>query len=183
MNLRDNNIGIIAGGGKFPFMVAEAAKKQGFRVVAVAHKGETDTALDEVVDDVTWINLGQLGKLINTFKDKGIKKALMAGTISKERMFGKVKFDLKGISLISRLAIFHDDNILRAVADQLAKDGIEIISSTEYLPELLAPKGYLTKKKPGKKEKEERAWRVPDRNHAWRASNEEAKNSGWQGQA
>jgi UDP-2,3-diacylglucosamine hydrolase len=155
MNLQDNNIGIIAGGGKFPFMVAEAAKKQGFQVIAVAHKGETDTALDEAVDDIVWINLGQLGKLINAFKDKGIQKALMAGTISKERMFGKVKFDLKGISLISRLAIFHDDNILRAVADQLAKDGIEIISSTEYLPELLAPSGSLTKKKPGKKEKED----------------------------
>lgn len=136
-------------------MVADSAKKQGLRVVAVAHKDETDPVLAERVDVITWINLGQLGRLIHALKRNGVQKALMAGTVSKRRMFEKVRFDLKGISLISRLAVFHDDNILRAVASQLAKDGIEIVPSTQYLPELLAPPGCLTEKRPGKEEKED----------------------------
>ena len=157
-----DSIGIISGGGKFPLMVAESARKKGLRVVAVAHKGETDPALGDHVDNIIWINLGQLGRLIGSLKNNGIGKAVMAGTISKHRMFERARPDLKGISLITKLAIFHDDGILRAVAEQLAKNGIEIVSSTEYLPELLSPKGCLTKKKPGKKEEEDIrfGWRV-----------------------
>ncbi len=148
----ENNIGLIAGGGKFPIMVAHSAREKGFRVIAVAHKGETDPALTDSVHGITWIHLGQLGRLISVFKKKGVQKALMAGTISKRRMFEKIRPDIKGISLMSKLAIFHDDGILRAVANQLAKDGIEIVSSTEYLPELLSPRGCLTRKKPVKNE-------------------------------
>jgi DUF1009 family protein len=148
-------LGLIAGGGKFPLIVADSARKHGLRVIAVAHKGETDPLLAKSVDEITWINLGQLGRLIHILKKNGVHEALMAGTVSKRRMFEKVKFDLKGISLISRLAIFHDDNILRAVASQLAKEGIEIVSSTQFLPELLAPTGCLTEKRPGKKEMED----------------------------
>jgi UDP-2,3-diacylglucosamine hydrolase len=145
-------IGLIAGGGRFPLMVADSARKQGVRVVAVAHNGETDPALADSVDKITWVKLGQLGKLISSFKKEGVQKALMAGTITKSSMFGKVMPDLKGLSLLSRIAIFHDDGILRAVSDELAKEGIEIVSSTVYLPELLAPKGCLTKRRPGKKQ-------------------------------
>ncbi len=148
-------IGLIAGGGSFPFMVASSIRKRGARVVAVAHLGDTDPALADVVDKITWIKLGQLGKLISSFKRDGVHKALMAGTITKRQMFGRVRPDLKGLSLISRIAVFHDDGILRAVATELDKEGIEIISSTQYLPELLAPKGCLTKKKPGRKQEED----------------------------
>jgi UDP-2,3-diacylglucosamine hydrolase len=148
-------IGLIAGGGRFPFMVASSARKRGARVVAVAHLGDTDPALADVVDKITWIKLGQLGKLISSFKKDGVRKALMAGTITKSRMFGRVRPDLKGLSLLSRIAILHDDGILRGLATELAKEGVEIISSTHYMPELLAPKGCLTKKKPGKKQEED----------------------------
>jgi DUF1009 family protein len=86
--------------------------------------------------------------LIKIFKENNVQKAVMAGTITKRRMFGPIRPDLKGLSLISRLAVFHDDGILRAVADELAKEGIEIISASHYLPELIAPLGVLTKKKP-----------------------------------
>jgi hypothetical protein len=148
-------IGLIAGGGRFPLMVASSVRKRGARVVAVAHLGDTDPALADVVDKITWIKLGQLGKLISSFKKDGVRKALMAGTITKRRMFGKVRPDLKGLSLFSRIAILHDDGILRALATELAKEGVEIISSTYYLPELLAPKGCLTKKRPGRKQEED----------------------------
>jgi UDP-2,3-diacylglucosamine hydrolase len=150
-----DKIGIIAGGGKFPLMAADAARKKGFYVVALAHDGDTDPALADMTDKITWIRLGQLGKIFKVFKQEGVQKALMAGSISKRKMFGKARPDLKGLALISKLAILHDDGILRAVASEFEKEGIEIISSTQYLPELLAPKGCLTRKKPDKGQEED----------------------------
>ena len=150
-----DSLGIIAGGGQFPIMVAEAAKKRGLHVFAVAHYGETEPALSQKVDEIIWIKLGQLGHMIKAFKKSGVSKTLMAGSIAKRRMFDNIRPDVKGLTVMSKLAIFHDDDILRAVAAELAKEGIEIVPSTLYLPELLAPPGCLTKRKPGKSEKAE----------------------------
>jgi len=148
-------IGLIAGGGRFPLMMADSAQKQGFRVLAVAHRGETDPALANNVEKIIWIKLGQLGRLIDVLKKNNVRKALMAGTITKQRMFGNIQPDLKGLTLMSKMAIFHDDGILRAVARELEKEGIDIISSTSFMPELLASPGCLTRRKPTKKEKED----------------------------
>jgi len=148
-------IGIIAGGGQFPRMVAEAARKKGIFVAAVAHHDETDPSLAEHVDAISWVKLGQLGRIIRALKKSGARKTLMAGTINKRRMFENLRPDLKGLSVMSKLAIFHDDDILRAVARELAKEGIEIIPSTQFLPELLAPPGNLTSKKPTRAERED----------------------------
>lgn len=136
-------------------MAAESARKQGIYVVALAHHGDTDPALADIVDKITWIKLGQLGKIIGIFKREGVRKAIMAGSISKSNMFRKMRPDLKGINLISRMAILHDDGILRAVASEFAKEGIEIVSSTRYLPDLIVPEGCLTKKRPDKHQKED----------------------------
>ncbi|MBW2217276.1 MAG: UDP-2,3-diacylglucosamine diphosphatase LpxI [Deltaproteobacteria bacterium] len=154
MSEESESIGLIAGGGQFPLLVAEAAGKQDLRVVAVAHLGETDQSLSDLVDEITWIKLGQFGQLIKTFRKHGVKKALMAGSINKSRMFD-IRPDLKGLALMSKLAVFHDDDILGAFADELAKEGIEIVSSTIHVPELLSPSGCLTKRKPKKVEKED----------------------------
>jgi DUF1009 family protein len=155
MHASHDSIGIIAGGGKFPLMVAAAAREKGSYVVAVAHQGETDPALAKSVDKIIWIKLGQLGKLISALKNNSIGKAVMAGTITKRRMFNDISPDIKGLALISKMAIFHDDGILRAVAEELAGQGIEIISSTIYLPELVTPSGNFTRKKPGKADRED----------------------------
>lgn len=154
-------IGIIAGGGQFPFMVADAIRKQGYRVVAVAHQDETDPELANRVDEIVWIRLGQLGQLIKALKKNGAQKALMAGTIAKRLMF-KMRPDLKGLTLMSKIAIFHDDGILRSLARELEKEGITIVSATSFIPELLTPAGCLTKRRPTKKEKEDIAfgWRI-----------------------
>jgi len=149
---KGETIGLIAGGGQFPIIVAEAIRKQGFRVVAVAHSGESDPSISDKVDEVVWIRLGQLGQLIRGLKNAGAAKALMAGSITKKRMFQDIRPDLRGLAVMSKLAVFHDDDILRALAGELAKEGIEVVSSTAYLPELLAPPGCLTKKKPNKNE-------------------------------
>ncbi len=147
-------IGLIAGGGQFPLMAAQAARKQGLRVVAVALLGETDTALSEEVDHLVWIKLGQLGRLIKAFKKYDVRNALMAGGIRKRRMF-EIRPDLRALSVVSKLAVFHDDDILRALARELAGEGIEIVSSISYLPQLLAPPGCFTKRRPSKTEKED----------------------------
>ena len=154
--MTDNpTIGIIAGGGQFPLMVAEAAKARGLRTVAVALYGETEPVLSEKVDKIIWIKLGQLGHLIKAFRTEGVKNAIMAGSITKKRMFENLRPDLKGLAIMTKLAVFHDDDILRAVADELAGEGIEIVSSTAYLPELLVEEGCFTKRKPGKEEMED----------------------------
>ncbi|MGD9160173.1 MAG: UDP-2,3-diacylglucosamine diphosphatase LpxI [Desulfobacteraceae bacterium] len=150
-----DNIGIIAGGGQFPMMVADAARKKGMRVTAVAFEGEADRELSDKVDDIEWIKLGQLGKLIKAFKKRNVIKALMAGSINKSKMFGNIKPDIKGLAFLSKFAIFHDDNILRALANELYEEGIEIVSSTIYLQDLLATEGCLTKRRPDKDEKKD----------------------------
>ena len=148
-------LGLIAGGGQFPLMVAEAARKSDFHIIAVAVHGETDPSLSDKVDKIVWIKLGQLGHLIKAFRKEGVQEALMAGTITKKRMFENILPDLKGLAIMSKLAIFHDDDILRAVANELAKVGIEIVSSTAHLPELIAPAGCMTRRKPDKTENED----------------------------
>jgi len=106
-------VGMIAGGGQFPLLIADAARKQGVRIVAVAHHDETEPSLSDKVDEIVWIKLGQLGQLIKAFKKNGVRNALMAGTITKKRMFENIRPDLKGLAILSRLAIFHDDDILQ----------------------------------------------------------------------
>ena len=135
---------------------------KGLHVTAVAFEGEANQGLSDKVDEIEWIKLGQLGKLIKVFKQKNVSKALMAGSINKSKMFGKVKPDLRGVAFLSKFAIFHDDNILRALANELHEEGIEIVSSTIYLPDLLTPEGCLTKRKPGKDEKKdiEIGWKI-----------------------
>ncbi len=155
-------IGIIAGGGKFPILIARAAKKRGLKVFAVAYEGEADKELEKEVDGICWLSLGQFGGLIRAFKKEGIDKVMMAGTIKKRRMFGNIKFDLKGISVLAKISFFHDDGILKTVANELLREGIEVISATEFLPEILAPEGCLTKRKPSREEEEDIrfGWRI-----------------------
>jgi DUF1009 family protein len=155
MTEKSKVVGLIAGGGQFPLMVAEAARKQGYRVLAVAHIGDTESSLSEKVDEIVWIKLGQLGKLIKALKKGGVNKALMAGSITKKRMFEGARPDLKGLALMSKLAVLHDDDILSAVAKEMADQGIEIVSSTSHLPELTAPLGCLTRRGLTSSEKED----------------------------
>lgn len=148
-------LGLIAGGGQFPMMVAHAARERGLEVVAVAIEGETDPNLAGAVDRISWIKLGQLGRLIRVFQDNGAAQAIMAGTITKPRMFKDIHPDLKAVALFARMKLFHDDEILRALADTLAREGVEIVPSTLFLPELGAPKGCLTQRRPTREERED----------------------------
>jgi len=137
-------LGLIAGSGTFPLTVAQAARQEGYRIIAVAHQGESDPELASQVDELTWIYVGELNKLISVFKKAGVSDAVMAGGIKKVRLFGNARPDLRTLSLLARVGIKKDDSLLRAVADELASEGIRIRSATEMLAGILMPKGLLT---------------------------------------
>lgn len=148
-----NKIGLIAGNGLFPLEFARAAKAKGMEVIVVAHDGETTPEIEGIADHVLWIKVGQLGKLIKFFKEQGVKDALMAGGIKKTHLFSNLRPDLKGAALLARMIHNKDDQILRAVAQDLEAEGITVRESTLLLDNILAPTGVLTKRKPSKDER------------------------------
>ena len=141
-------IGLIAGNGKFPLIFAAEAKRQGYSVVALAHREETDAALEKSVDEFSWIYVGQLGKIIRTFQKAGVTEAVMAGGIRKVRLFGNFRPDLRGARFLTRIKSRDDDALLRGIADELASDGIRIIDSTFCLSNIIAHAGVLTRRAP-----------------------------------
>lgn len=145
-------IGLIAGGGQFPLIFARAARKKGMEVYAIAHQTETEPLLEEDVDVIQWIYLGQLKKIIKFFKSNQVNQAVMMGTIAKARLFKDLRPDTKAISLIAGMRHTLDDGILRSLAGVLEKEGITIRPSTFLLPDLLAEKGCWTKHKPSASE-------------------------------
>lgn len=150
MGVRPENIGVIAGGGQFPLLFTKAAREAGRRVVVVAFRGETDEAVTAGADAVCWVKLGQLGKMINFFKNEGVGETAFLGTITKTRIFRDVMPDIKALTLWNKIDRRQDDAILRAVAIYLEEKGIQVIESTRYLRHLLFPCGLLTKRKPSK---------------------------------
>jgi DUF1009 family protein len=140
-------IGLIAGGGQFPLLFANSVKKQGYTVVAIAHEGETLPELENTVDSLYWVKLGQLGKIIKYFHNEDIAETVLLGSISKTNIFRDVRPDIKGLSLWNKISSRQDDSILRAVAAELGKNNIQVVASTLYLDNLLFPKGLVAGKK------------------------------------
>ncbi len=161
----DLRIGLIAGGGQFPLIFSKSAKKRGFTIFAAAYIHEADPLLKDHVDEIEWFHLGQIRRLIRYFKLNHVSEAVMIGAIRKTRMFSDVKPDTKAISLILGMKHTHDDGVLRAFAGALEKEGIKIQASTFLLPELLAPSGRWTKRKPNRSE-------MSDIELGWRCSKE-----------
>ncbi len=151
----DTPIGLIAGGGQFPLLFAEAAKERGRKVVAVCHQNETALVLAERADVCCWVKLGQLGKIIKFFHTQGVRETVFCGTITKTRIFKDILPDLKGLTLWNKIDNRLDDAILRAVAAALEEESIKVLESTCYLDHLLFPQGVLTRKKPAKEQLED----------------------------
>lgn len=145
-------IGLIAGNGQFPILFSKAASAMGYTVVAVAHHNETEPSLADAVDCIEWIHVGQLGGLIRCFQRNGVDTVVMAGGITKTRMFTDVKPDFKAVRLFAGMRHTHDDGLLSAFARALEREGLTVRSPTFLLPELLAPEGCWTRRKPGRKE-------------------------------
>jgi len=158
-------IGLIAGGGQFPLLFAEAARAKGRKVAAVGHLNETLPALEDIADVTCWVKLGQLGRIIKFLRTEGVREVVFAGTITKTRIFKDVLPDLKGLSLWNKINNRQDDAILRAVAEVLENDGIQVLASTCYLEHLFFPQGVLTRKRPT-------AEQVDDIRFGWRIARE-----------
>lgn len=126
--------------------MAEEARRRGVRVVALGIPGVTDEALTPLVDTLTWFKLGQIDAPIKALKDQGVKKVVMAGKVQHVSVFGGVLPDWRAAKVLMGLKDKRTDTILRAVADEFAKDGLEFVSSALYLEHLLAPNGPLTKR-------------------------------------
>lgn len=146
--------GLIAGNGKFPFLAVEGAKRQGVSLSVVAIREETDKRIEDVAEKVIWVGIGQLGKMISFFKKEGVTKAVMCGQVKHVQIFSGALPDLRMLKMLFGLRQRNTDSLIGAVADELAKDGIELIDSTFFIQEQLAQEGVLTKRQPDKTERE-----------------------------
>ena len=155
-------IGLIAGSGQFPLIFARAASAKGYRVFAVGYVNEADPALADTVAALEWLHLGQLTRLVRFFRQHGVGEAVMMGAVRKTRMFSDVRPDIQAIALAARMRHTHDDGLLRTFADFLEKKGVRIRPSTFLLPELLAPEGCWTRRRPSRSEEKDIAlgWRL-----------------------
>lgn len=149
----DKRVGLIAGAGQFPLLFAKAAAARGLAVYAVAYIGEAEAALADHVRTIEWLHLGQLKRLIRFFHKHGVHSAALIGSIQKTRVFSDVKPDVKAITLLASMKHMHDDGILRTFARALEKEGIQVLPSTILLPEILAPGGCWTRRRPGRAER------------------------------
>ena len=146
-------LGLIAGNGTFPFLVLEGAQKAGAQVAVAAIREETDPQIEKVSDNVTWVGVGQLGKMLRFFKKEGVEKAIMAGQVKHVQIFSSSIPDLRMVKMLLRLPRKNTDALIGAVANELASEGIELIDSTCFLQEHLPQPGGLSKRKPDERER------------------------------
>jgi DUF1009 family protein len=142
-------LGLIAGNGKFPFLVLDAAKAKGYEVVVAAIREEADPLIERRgAAEVHWLSLGELSKLIEVFKAAGVTEAIMAGQVKHKQIFSSIKPDWRLAKLLLSLATRNTDSLIGAVTGVLAAEGIQLQNSTTLLEPMLAPVGVLTRRQP-----------------------------------
>jgi DUF1009 family protein len=146
-------LGLIAGNGTFPLLLIDAARARGTEVIVAAINEETFPEIEHRgAKSVHWMSLGELSKLIDTFKREGVTQAIMAGQVKHKQIFSHIRPDWKLAKLLMSLGTRNTDSLLGAVAKVLADEGITLIDSTSYLEPLLAKPGVLTKRAPDEQE-------------------------------
>jgi DUF1009 family protein len=155
--MSSDKLGLIAGNGRFPFLLLDAARAHGLSVVVAAIQEETDAEMNEraAADPgvrVHWMSLGELSKLIDTFRAEGVSRAVMAGQVRHKQIFSAIRPDWRLAKLLMNLRTRNTDMLLGAVAKVLGDEGIELISSTAYLEPLLAKAGVLGHRAPNEDE-------------------------------
>jgi UDP-2,3-diacylglucosamine hydrolase len=158
-----SKLGLIAGNGRFPFLLLDAARAHGLQVVVAAIKEETDPEIDAraAADPnirVHWLSLGELSRLIETFQAEGVTRAVMAGQVKHKQIFSSIRPDWRLAKLLLNLRTRNTDMLLGAIAKVLGDEGIELISSTTYLEPLLAKPGVLTDRAPNEEEQKDIAY-------------------------
>ena len=146
-------LGLIAGNGRFPFLVLDGAKRAGASVAVAAIREETDPSIEQLADRVTWVGIGQLGKMLRFFKEEGVDKAIMAGQVKHVQIFSGALPDVRMLRMLLRLPRRNTDALIGAVASELATEGIELIDSTHFLKDQLPASGVLTRRAPDERER------------------------------
>lgn len=153
MPAQNEKLGLIAGNGKFPFLVLDAARAQGFEVVVAAIKEEAFPEISEHgAASIHWLSLGELSKLIETFQREGVRRAIMAGQVKHKQIFSSIRPDWRLAKLLLSLTTRNTDSLLGAVAKVLADEGITLEKSTWLLEPLLVKPGVLTERVPTEQE-------------------------------
>lgn len=150
--------GLIAGNGRFPFMVVEGARRAGVSLSVAAIREETDPSMEQKVESFTWIGIGQLGKLIRFFKNEGVEKAIMAGQVKHVRIFSGAIPDARMLKMLLKLPRRNTNSLIGGIASELAHEGIELVDSTFFLQDLLPETGTLARRKPNAQEQADIAY-------------------------
>ena len=150
--------GLIAGNGKFPFMVVDGARQAGVSLVVAAIREETDPSMDQRAERVKWVSIGQLGRMIRFFKDEGVEKAIMAGQVKHVQIFSRTVPDARMLKVLLKLPRRNTDSLIGAIASELQSEGIELVDSTCFLHDSLPQDGTLTRREPSRQEHEDIAY-------------------------
>jgi len=154
MSAQNEKLGLIAGNGKFPFLVLEAARAQGYEVVVAAIREEAFPEIEEHgAAAVHWLSLGELSKLIETFQREGVRRAVMAGQVRHKQIFSSIRPDWRLAKLLLSLTTRNTDSLLGAIAKVLGDEGIVLEKSTWLLEPLLVKPGVLTEREPTEQER------------------------------
>src|SRR2546421_12038993 len=154
MASHDKRLGLIAATGRFPFLVLDAARAQGLEVIVAAIEEETFPEIESHgAAAVHWLSLGELSKLIETFKREGVHRAIMAGQVKHKQIFSSIRPDWRLAKLLLSLSTRNTDALLGAISKVLADEGILLENSTAFLEPLLAKSGTLTRRTPNEQEK------------------------------
>ena len=149
MAIYDKRLGLIAGNGRFPFLVLDAARAHGLEVIVAAIEEETFPEIESHgATAVHWLSLGELSKLIETFKREGVHRAIMAGQVKHKQIFSSIRPDWRLAKLLLTLGSRNTDSLLGAIAKVLAEEGIILEDSTSMLEPLLSKAGVLTRRPP-----------------------------------
>ena len=150
--------GLIAGNGRFPFLVLEAARSRSIPMVVAAVKDETWPEIEQQAETICWLSIGQLGKLIDFFRKEGVVKALMAGQVRHVQIFSGAIPDWRMMRMLASLPRKNTNSLIGAVADELHREGIDLVDSTVFLSPLLAPRGLLAGPEPSAEEQRDVAY-------------------------
>ncbi len=148
-------LGIIAGNGEFPLILARETRQP---TVAVAFEGETNPDIAKLAGEVVWIKIGQLNKLIEVFTSRGVTRAVMAGGITPSNLFKNLRLDFRMMAVAARLKVRNAESIFSAIADELAKDGVQLLDPRPFLGDAVPAAGNLTRGKPNKQQQEDIAF-------------------------
>src|ERR1700740_2900306 len=144
--------GLIAGNGRFPFLVLEGARSQGIEMAVIALKEEASPELEKIAKRLHWVSLGELSKAIELMQREGVNRAVMAGQVKHNKIFSSIRPDWKLAKLLFSLPRKNTDSLIGAVAKVLEEEGIELVDSTLFLKPLLSGAGVLTRRAPNERE-------------------------------